>query len=933
MNLYDAFAQAIALPTLEQQQQFILELRDQSKELAQKLAQMLTAAADAGDYTLDVKNAVEGAANQWCTDDISTRLTGMKLGVWQLDKLLAQGGMSAVYLASRQDGQFEQSVAVKVLNPLIYPVMADSKAFDEAGLCARLNHAAITTMLDAGVVEFEARRAHYIVMEYVDGLCLQQWLEQKKPTLKNVLQLMAELCGALHYAHTHQVIHADIKPANILVDAQGHARLIDFGISQLHQKEPVLDRQVQRYVRAMSLGFASPEQLQALPLSTLSDVYSLGKVLEFALVIASPPALQQQELRAIVQKATAEQAGQRYLSMRDFQQDLHAVLNHFPVIAFKNTAAYRLRKFVSRQPWVSGFVMTTIISLVIGVTGISIALLQVEQQRKVAEQASADERKRAEELEQVVAFQSEQLKEIDPLRFGQQIRQQVFTGLGVVQATNQQIPLQALEQLNFTDIGVNALDETVFEQSIAAIHKQFAQQPETQASLLQSTAMAMLELGLATRSLDTQNKAVALYESALGAEHPKTLKSKTQLAKAYFNLGEFEQAAFLAKAVLALQKNSIEPAYADILVTMNTYGLILTAQSKLSEAEQVFMQSLALAEQVQSFVTGTSLLEIHNNLGIVYYHLDQLEASLYHIGKARDGHRELYGEESLKFITNSLNYAAVLMQMGDSKPALEVFASTSELAEKVLGTEHPHTLINKGNYANLLLQSGDLATAEKLFKECLAVGKKALGIRHSAVIIWHDNLATTLYYADKVDESLFYYQEALRLSVETVGEMHLSTIDTKGKLARTLLALGNEADAEVLLQSAYDALVETGMTKHRHFLSILNSQAILLRQKGRLEESIERSEQVFQLNDGLLSEKNHEWIAYSLEYGITLLKLNKLQQALHMLEPVQAKLHEQYGREHRLSKKATLHLRDLYQKMFDATDDLQYQDSLQLLAL
>jgi serine/threonine protein kinase len=925
MNLYDAYSQAIAYPNKEQQQDFLQSLQQQSRDIAEKLILLLTAAEQAGERTLNVQKQVAQVANEFCQTDISANLVGMHLGIWQCDSLIALGGMSAVYKASRQDGQFEQQVAIKVLNPLIYPVTEHSKAFDEAGLCARLNHPAITTILDGGVVELQGQKAHYIVMEFVDGVSLSEWLAQNRPNLDTVLKLLIALCDALQYAHNHQVIHADLKPANILVDSAGRPRLIDFGISQLQHQAAAQSSDVSCYVRAMSVGFASPEQLNGESLSTLADIYSLGKVLEVCLKHLKIKNLNIQELDAVIRKATDQCAEHRYLSIRDLHIDIQGVLDKKPVGVFKNTLFYKLEKFVLRQPWVTAFILTTAVSVATGVVGVTLALLETEQQRKIANDASENERKRAEQLAQVVEFQSQQLKNIDPLTFGLNIRKQVLTQLNLPQNKNQH-----LDQLNYTDIGLNALKYTVFEKTITAINKHFAQEPQTRASLLQSTALAMMELGLVKRALEIQTLAVKVNEDNLGQKHQQTLNSKSYLSEAFFRLGNLEHAAEIVKSVLSDQRKVLSGEHPDLLTSMNHYGLILTSQNKFSEAEQIFLESLKIASTSNVALSHT-VLELHNNIGILYYHLDKLEKSLHHIGIARDGHLKLDGEENITFITNSLNYAAILQRNGNKQEAQKVFEETAEVAERTIGSEHPNTLINKGNYANLLIENGDYVNASRLLKECIEIGIKTLGKTHDSVIIWHDSLASTLFYLEEFSEAERYYRETLELSIKVFGEKHLSTLDTKEKLARTLQAQSEYKEAEIMLGSILDAFVNTRMTEHRQFFGVQNSLAILLREMGRFNESEVLSLKILNSTKEILTEKNFELASFQMEYGITLLKLNKLQESLQVLEPAHAQLQKIFGDKHRLSQKATLHLVELYQKLFDVTTNNLYQEKMQKL--
>ncbi|WP_127022407.1 serine/threonine-protein kinase [Rheinheimera mangrovi] len=797
MNLYEAFADAIALPTAEQQQQFLVMLHEQSKELAQQLAQMLKAAADAGEHTLGVKHIMANTAAKWCAADFSAQLSGMQLDVWRLDQLLAQGGMSAVYLASRQDGQFEQQVAIKVLNPLIYPVSPQTKAFDEAGLCARLHHKAITTILDAGVVSFNDGQAHYIVMEYVDGQPLSDWLTQKKPDITKLLVLITELCDALHFAHTHQVIHADLKPANILVDTQGHARLIDFGISQLQHNEQGTDEQVQLYVRALSCGFASPEQMKGEALSTLSDLFSLGKVLEHALTAIAPELpkhnkLYYRELQAIIHKATAIEPSQRYLSIRDLQQDITAVLQKRPVTAIKSSGLYRLHKFVLRQPWLTALA-TTLVTAAIGFG------LTLWQHNKVLQQ----ERQMA---DQVADFMVEVFKAADPESYdsnpisAQDLLLTAKNKLQTLNASEQVLhrlqlqlasalhgvgeykhSLDLLEQIpNSSSLYVNKhlltvsvkLDQSELEPALALLQQLNPEQlsehsrlkyylyqaniahfnSEYQQSLdwlkqAEQIARQMpqysdlvtiknyevanyIQLGNAAMQLQAAKEAEVIAKTHFGESSGELITALHSLQNALASNEDYEESGVVLENVLRLKKQIYPKDHPTIAMALNELGSNYASLEQYDKAVEQHQQAI---QMIEGRFGQKHIDYIYGNayLGNAYGFLQQHEQAIAAHQLSYSASEKFLGPDNLVTLNALNNLGRAFHEKGDHQKAKTLVETGLEMARKQFDEDSLRLALFKATYGSILLALNDVAGAQLNLEQALTVMKNTLGEAHT----------------------------------------------------------------------------------------------------------------------------------------------------------------------------------------------------------
>ena len=906
MNLFQLYLDAAALPDAKAQQRFIDTLAEKSAQLAEKLTALL---AD-NSHTLHLAEDIRHVASRLQQLDISAELTGKRLSYWQLDNIIAHGGMSTVYLASRQDGQFEQQVAIKVLNPLIYPVTSNSQAFAEANVAAKLNHPGITKVFDAGITEYQGQQAHYIVMEYIAGQPLDSWLKSSKPKLERLVQLFIELCDALHYAHTHQIIHADLKPENILVDQHGKPKLIDFGIARLQQQSEHTPAFVQHYVKALSRHYASPEQLNGEPLTTLSDVYSVGQVLQDALgQKANQSKLQTLELNMIISKALAIVSASRYPSIRDLQTDLIAFTHSKPISLGLNTRLYKVRKFISRQPAISSLLVVAALSVCAGITGTTLGMIEATTQRDLAEQAKTIAEQKAQELEKVVKFQSSQLKSINPKEMGQYLSQLTTQAIEkVTSADNQENELTLLKQINFTDIGLDLIKNTIFDKSISAINEQFASDPDTQAALLHSTATTLNELSLHEAANTTFKKVIDIQSTTLGENHRKTLNSQAYLAEVFYGQRKNQEAKALIEQTLLKQRASLSKDDTDILQSLNIYGLVLTALGELKEAETVLEEGLHYSEKTNS----PFKLNFYNNLATLYYQTGDTEKALVYLGLVRSEYKAQFGEENPLYLTVTINYAAFNHRNGKFEYAKTLYDENQTALEQVLGNKHINTLLNRANFAALLNELDELDRAITLLRQNLDDGTPVLGETHNSVALWQDNLGAALYASGQLEEAEKHYRHALVQMKKHRGETHSVTLTSQVKLARLLIDQNKYDEASTLLNQAKAAIEQNSNKRSRLYLDILNTSGVLLRRMGKHNESFAEYSELFEIYDGVVNEKNWQLGLYRLEFGLTLKAIGTKQDAQAYITEARKQFLALFGEDHRLSKRALFELEQLY---------------------
>ncbi|MEJ6476158.1 serine/threonine-protein kinase [Pseudoalteromonas piscicida] len=310
------------------------QLPDISLELKSEVSALITAHKKNAQQTL-FSSIIAEQVDTLDSDKSLLSLNGEQIQHFKLTTLLGSGGMGVVYLAERCDGQLEQHVAIKIIAPSITLLTSKELAFKEAQYLARLNHPNIAKVYDVGTTE---SGLIYLIMEYIEGEPLQKFC--KNISNKELLSLFIKICDAVNYSHQNRIIHGDLKPENILVDKLGEPKLVDFGVA--HTLSEQSDATYSAYINGLSKDYASPEQIAGEPLTTQSDVYSLGKILEKTLKSNND------EIKAIIEHACKKQS-KRYSTSSLLAQDIKNYMGKLP-LSINQSLVYSGKKFIQRNP-------------------------------------------------------------------------------------------------------------------------------------------------------------------------------------------------------------------------------------------------------------------------------------------------------------------------------------------------------------------------------------------------------------------------------------------------------------------------------------------------------------------------------------------------------------------------------------------------------
>ncbi len=375
--------------------------------------------------------------------------SGQRFGAYQILREIGRGGMGRVYLAARADDQFKKRVALKILRSDFSDPEVLARFRHERQILATLSHPNIATLLDGGA---GPSGEPYLVMEFIEGMPLDRYCDTHNLSITDRIVLFQKLCSAVQYIHQNLIVHRDLKPSNILVTSDGVLKLLDFGIAKLLKPELMAtmvdatgaDR------RIMTPAYASPEQVRGEPITTASDVYSLGVILyeiltgrrpyrlrsnaphELARAVceeepdkpstaitklsktsepdsqsldeisrkrASPPEKLQRRLQGdldnILMKAMRKEPHRRYVAVEQFSEDLRRHLENLPVTAHQDSMGYRLSKFVRRYKVSVIAGAAAAVFLVAGMVSTFIEARVARSQRALAERRFQDVRKLA----------------------------------------------------------------------------------------------------------------------------------------------------------------------------------------------------------------------------------------------------------------------------------------------------------------------------------------------------------------------------------------------------------------------------------------------------------------------------------------------------------------------------------------------------------
>jgi eukaryotic-like serine/threonine-protein kinase len=414
--LNELLDRALGLP-LEQREQWLQQLGPSHARVVPRLRTLLARCEDAQmDRFLGTLPEVAAPG------DLPFELPRTHAGPYRLLEKIGSGGMGSVWLAERTDGSVKRRVALKLPQGSWPRQGLAERLTRERDFLAVLNHRHIARLYDAGVTD---DGQPYLALEYVDGKPIDEYCRDASIGLRRRLRLFLQIAEAVAHAHAKLIVHRDLKPANILVTADAHVRLLDFGIAKLIEGGEDACKLTELSGRALTLNYAAPEQIAGEPVTIASDVYSLGVVL-YELIAGVRPSQGESDSRralehavlhlepvrpsdriadrslrravrgdldAIILKALRKEPERRYSTVNAFADDIVRCLSSRPVTAQRDTAPYRLGKFLSRNRLASvavGLLLLTLTTTFIIAIGIARSVVADRQRLDIIKTVFAD---------------------------------------------------------------------------------------------------------------------------------------------------------------------------------------------------------------------------------------------------------------------------------------------------------------------------------------------------------------------------------------------------------------------------------------------------------------------------------------------------------------------------------------------------------------
>ena len=813
---------------------------------------------------------------------------------YRLLERLGEGGMGQVWLAEREDGGIRRRVALKMLRGADLPGTRERARFlAEGRILATLQHPNIAQLLDAGA-GLDDRP--FLAMEYVDGDHIDHWCDARGLGLRERIALFLKVCAAVAYAHARLVIHRDLKPANILVDATGEPKLLDFGIARLLDREDG-SAGATTMLHAMTLAYASPEQIEGQPLGTASDIYALGVVLyelltgvrpfahlpneharSSAIVSGevAPPSRRAQaradassararraarrispDIDAIALKALRREPAQRYASVGEFADDLRRHLAAQPVLARKDQFGYRAQRFLRRNRWPIA-AAAGVVALAGGFTWRTLL-------------AERDARVEAEVAGRTTDFLVSAFALADPTASGRHD----FSARAVLDRGRERIATELADQprvrarllealgnayrgINEGEAGASLLDEAARLQLEPAVGE-----PLAAARSLRAQALATVESnGSSADAERAARAALELVRTHAPDEESLHADAWSALARALMRGAKTREADAAAREALALRERIGAPpqAIVESLLDLCAIGADSgRAREALSYCERA-LASLEAAGETRTLAYRRAL-DIHESaLSYAGEYARALEAARRRLELTR----VLFGEDSSPLAREQLQLARMLAEHGRfaEAEALIARATPAVLArDGARSTQYAHALFSDGRLHYL---RGEFDAAVPLLRQALAVLESVVGDSdNSRLPVMRVDLANALIDSGQVDAEP-------RALLDAVVAARSAAQDDSEELAYAWLPLarwlaGNHRDAEALdLLRKVDA-VGTRIEPEMH-ARVASTRASILR-SGDPEAALAEHRRAFELTRADVGDAHPRTARLALAYA------------------------------------------------------------------
>ncbi|MBP7777104.1 MAG: protein kinase [Acidobacteria bacterium] len=730
---------------------------------------------------------------------------GLRLGHYEITTLIARGGMAAVYEARRADDQFQQRVAVKIMDLRLSDPGLAAQFRAERQILAALEHPSLTRLLDGGVTTLGEP---YLVMEYVEGQAIDRYCDTGRLDVPARLRLFMEVCDGVAFAHRNLVLHRDLKPSNILVTREGRAKVVDFGTATLLQP----DRLATTSMAPLTPAYASPEQLTGKAVGTASDQYSLGLVLfelltggaafgertslmaaverALAATTTTAPHLAVTEaaastrqtslaklrrtlsgdLATILAKALAHEPSARYASVQHFADDVRRWLSGAPILARPPSLAYQSSRFVHRH-WVATSVAATLTVALVVATGVS--LQQAALARRQADEAqrqAAAARTESEKNRQMNRFLTRMLSSANP----------TWNNANAAVASSITV-------------------RQVLDGAGALIGTELVDLPDVEAEMRRTLGRTYIGLGAPDQALPHLERALAL--STARGDGGGEAASEMALATIRLHRGDYAAAEALLRKVrryLLAHERDVDPEMA-FIATSDLSTVIGYLRPGDAEALELIREAIAVADRAN--ITAGVAVAVNNAATQLYRagRLDESEAAY------RDAERRMTALPAPPPELHMLraNLANVMRVRGRAEDAERLAAEAAAGARRSWPAEHPYHAQIQQTWGRALVAAGQPMRGRDALLEALRLIRRLRSAEHPDIATPLIGLGVAYRELGDLAASERVLREArVLLRAPTAGRDRAA--DAAGELGMTLRATGRLGDASPLLQESLE---------------------------------------------------------------------------------------------------------------------------------
>ncbi len=818
-----------------------------------------------------------GGALRTALQDHTPRPAPDAIGPYRILEPLGEGGMGQVFRAEQTE-PIQRVVALKLIRRGL-----DSREFvrrfeAERQILARLEHPGIARLIDGGLTD---DGAPWFTMEFVDGVPIDRYCVQLALSVAARVSLFRAVCSAVQYAHRNLIVHRDLKPGNILVTADGTAKLLDFGIAKVLSADPEAAGAApltRTDSRLLTPAYAAPEQVRNEPVTTATDVYSLGVILyellcgrrpyavtggsthelEAAILTAVPaapstavriagagggPARLRRELAGdldtICLKALRKEPERRYSSVDQLEDDLRRYVEGRPVLARRDTLGYRVGKFVRRH---RGAVAAAAAVVAVLATIVTTYTVQLREQRDRAREAR-------DASDAVTEFLSGMLRAPDPGEKGR-------------------------------DVTVLA----VLDSASRTIAKEFAGRPAIAARLELAVGRAYHGLGQYEPAREHLELAADIAGTQLGADAMEMLSARQYLSNLYTDQGRFREAESLATLNLADRRRLLGPEHADALESVNALANLSAHQGHPVRAESLFVQNLAARRRV----LGEEHAQTLSTMGLLanlYADQSRFREAEPHYVRLLELRRRNPGPEHPQTLSSMNNLALLYMQTARYDQAEPLYLETIAIRRRVQGEDHPETVGSRYNLAILYSEQGRFAESESLLISVLNHSRTRFGEEGPRTLVMKNNLARLYAKAKRYREAERLYRSTIEARQRVLGKEHPSTLGSQVNLAGVLRDDRRYAEAEPMYLAALATQRRVLGGRHANTLNTQFHLGTLYLKRGEPTRAHPLLDSALAGMNATLGSGHIDWARYSTALGECLTRLGRHVEAEAALKP------------------------------------------------